>query len=108
MIFNIFRNYIGHPCILCFSEFSPLVLNDTNMGSVNPRIATCVKLIDGIRFNSNDQPRTKQVTCQPGESVLFKIDRFKTEKENDFFSMIGSNQAEIIRKLKYLIYYKAP
>ena len=73
------------------------------MGSVNPRIATCDNLFDGIRFNSNDRARTKQVTCQPGETVLFKIDRIKTEKENDFFSMIGSNQAEIIRKLQYVI-----
>lgn len=94
--------------ILCSSEFSPLALNDTNMGSVNPRIATCYKLFDGIRFNGDDQARTKQVTCQPGETVVFKIDRFEIEKGNDFFSMIGSNQAEIIRKLYCVIYYKAP
>ena len=85
--------------ISCFSEFSPLVLNDTSMDSVNPRIATCDNLFDGIRFSSNDQPRTKQVTCQPGETVLFKIDLFKTDKQKDFFSMIGLNQEEILRKL---------
>ena len=96
-----------------FSEFATLILNEpieSSLTSANLRVATCHNVFDGIRLNtgnpySNNAYRTQQVTCKPDETVLFKIDRFDTEKNSDFLTMTTGDNNEIMRMyLLELIY----
>ena len=65
-------------------------------------LSNIISQLGEIRFNTdnpyaNDEDRTQQVTCEPGETVLFKIDHFDTEEDYDFFKMTTGDNNEIMR-----------
>ena len=84
-----------------------LLPNDINGDQVDHRGDTCRGSLNVARMGTSNPYRAKKrdeaLTCSSGDDiVLFKFDRFETDKDFHFFSMSSADGSEIMSECLFV------